>query len=158
MPDIRFESIHSNIDEFQHQIDAFFKSLDTEREFFRTADKEMILKSELLIAAIDQQSIVGLASLVKRWPVHKAYTVVKKEYQTKGIGGFLYLKRNVLAKSRFNLALSFINPENTRSLEINSDMGSRNVGKRFGGLYMALPYNRKGLLLLLLLFPRRWLA
>jgi RimJ/RimL family protein N-acetyltransferase len=159
MTQIRFDTIGRNITKYKEQICLFFGSLDQELIFFNNTNNDRIWNAENTILAFDNDKIIGLAGIVKYHHIfHSGYIIVKKEYHSKGVGGFLHLKRKDEARKNCNILISWINPGNKLSMELNRLNGAKHVGTREGILCFALTFNKKGQVLFYLLkaaFPIR---
>lgn len=159
MTQIRFKTIGKNIKPYKEQICLFFDSLDNELIFFSNVNYDRIWNAENIILAFDNDKIIGLAGIAKyRHIFHSGYTIVKKEYHTKGVGGFLHLKRKAEARKNCNILILWIKPKNKLSLDLNRLNGAKYVGTREGILCFALTFNKKGQVLFHILkaaFPIR---
>jgi hypothetical protein len=156
---IRFETVGGNILNYKEQIRLFFDSLDQELKFFNNTNYNRIWNAETIILAFDHDQIIGLAGIIKYHHIfHSGYVIVKKEYHSKGVGGFLHLRRKAEARKNCNILISWINPENKLSLELNRLNGAKYVGTREGIHCFALTFNKKGQVLFHILkaaFPIR---
>ena len=98
---IRFETIRRNIQHHESLISDFLQSMDGEKEYFIPSEKqnmERILKAEVLIIAFAGNQVAGLTGIVKKYYFFPmTFIIVKQEYQEKGIGGFLSLKRKAIS-------------------------------------------------------------
>jgi hypothetical protein len=159
MTQIRFETVGKNIKAYKEKICLFFDSLDQELIFFNNPNYDRIWNAENTILAFDNDKIIGLAGIATyRHIFHLGYIIVKKDYQSKGVGGFLHLKRKVEARKNCNILISWINPENKLSLELNRLNGAKYVGTREKIFCFALIFNKKGQVLFQILkaaFPIR---
>lgn len=151
MTGIRFETIRTGIINYKEKICSFLNGLDIEKNSFNAQDIDRILNAQILILAFDNDKIIGFTGITKYLIFHTTYIVVKKEYQSKGIGGFLHLKRKAEAIIEVNLLLSWILPTNKLSLDLNQINGAEYAGKRWEMECYALPLNKKGRILFYLL-------
>lgn len=145
--DVVFKNISDNLNAYTDMIDAFVKSLDSEKEFFHSICKKMIMESPLVIAAIDKNEIVGVTGVERKYFLHKGYALVKKKYQGKGFGLRFFSVMLHEAKKECDLVLGVVKPNNIRGIKLNYDAGYKIIGRRDNHEYMAVSFNAKGRLL-----------
>ena len=60
MNKLQFKNISENLDQYEGQIELLLNSLTSEKEFFITFDKKVIMRADLVIAAFDGQTMIGI--------------------------------------------------------------------------------------------------
>jgi RimJ/RimL family protein N-acetyltransferase len=152
---ISFVDLTPNIEKYRDKIDIFLKDLDTEKEFIGLNVKRLI-KSELVFAALHKNEIIGISGLQKKHGISRRYTVLRRDYQGKGLGKKFSSKILAHAKKDHNIIMSVIDENNLRALKMASSMGYKKAGRRRDLLTLLLPLNFKGFFLfylIRLLFP-----
>ena len=119
---ISFVDLTPNIDEHRDKIDIFLKNLDTEKEFIGLSVKRLIT-SELVIAAMHKNEIIGISGLRKKHGISRRYTLLRRDYQGKGLGKKISSKILIRAKKDHNIIMAVIDDENLRSLKMDLSMG-----------------------------------
>lgn len=140
-----------NLKNWTSQLNLFFDSLDTEKEFFSNLGMEYINDSNFIIIAKEDGKIVGIAGVKTSYLIiHKAYIVVEKGHQG-GLGTILSMKRNEESQRLYNSILLKIHLNNIASQKMNRNLGCKVVGKRFSEDYFIMPFNVWGLCMFYLL-------
>lgn len=146
--DIQILDISDELEAYQEALEVFLADLGPELEFM---DPDFgitkLMRSELVVVALDENGgIVGLNATTRRFGMNKAYSVVGRRFQGKGLGKRLFLKRNHIAREepRCNLVLGVVDGRNSRSLNMCLHNGHRVIGKRWDLCYMAMPVSFKG--------------
>lgn len=151
MNKLQFKNISENLDQYEGQIELLLNSLTSEKEFFITFDKKVIMRADLVIAAFDGQTMIGITGFEKKYFLHKSFSMVRKDYQKLGVGAFLFLRRIEEARKRYDIILNMVNPQNTLSIQMTETQGGKYLGKRYDHVYLMLPLNKKGFFIFYLL-------
>ena len=144
MSNFDFKNISENLYEYEEQIELLLSSLTTEKELFKTFDKEMIMRAQLVIAVFDNQKMIGITGFEKKYFLYKSFSLVRKDYQKLGVGAFLFLRRIQEARKKYNLILNMVNPENKMSIQMTQTQGGKYLGKRYNHVYLMVPLNKRG--------------
>jgi len=80
MKKINFLNITGNLNEYNGQIDYFLNRLDSEKEFFDLTTVR-VTRSELVIGAIDNDQLVGISGLERKFGITRSYSILAKNYQ-----------------------------------------------------------------------------
>lgn len=135
------------ISEKRQEIYEFLLSLTVEREPLLWRDeideeeypedcKKMASRIENAVIAYHENKIVGIETcskkgaglLTKFWPLRDGFTVVKSEYQRRGIGRKLYQVHDEYLKSRWFFWHHVTKIENMAMLQLDENFGVIRVG------------------------------
>jgi len=85
MTETSFINITNKLSEYSDQIDSFVRQLDSEKEFFDMTT-ERVMRSELVLVAIDNDQVVGISGLERKFEITRSYSILGKNYQGTGLG------------------------------------------------------------------------
>jgi len=143
--DIQYENISNQLTINYTRLTRFLDELDSEREFFHVTI-ERVLNSALVILAFDNEKVIGITGLEKKWGIMRSYVVVKKDYQGKRIAENLYNERLKHTSSiKCNIILAVVEKRNLKSINHCISRGYRFGGEYWGNLrYYYLVLNFRG--------------
>lgn len=142
MMKINFINITDNLIGYRSQIDIFVKQLNSEKELFNLT-AERVMKSELALVAMDSKEIIGIAGLERKHSIVRAYFLLRRDYQGKGIGKLYMQELLSQAKKTHSLIMSVVEEKNISSMRVNLAVGYRIAGKRANLYYIFNPLNTK---------------
>lgn len=155
MTKLYFINITNKLNQHKDAINYFLVKLNSETEYFNLR-LERILKSEVVIVAKDNNEIIGIGGLEKKYRIIRNYLLIKKEYQGRSLGKHFVDELLIAAKNNYNLIMAIIDEENIISLKLHRISGYKIAGKRDNLYYAFNPLNTKGLLfyyLIKIMFP-----
>jgi predicted GNAT family acetyltransferase len=143
--DIDIIDISKRMKDYEHKIEYFIDQLGTEKRFFNL-NPDRIQRSEQVLIATKNGHIAALAGLERKFGILRSYTMVRNEFQGKGVGRCLMKTRLSKASRKYNLILGLIDENNLRALRLDFSAGYRMAGKRGNLCYLVKPLNTRGLL------------
>lgn len=140
------KDISDNVAAYRSQIELLLDRLDTEKEFFRLTI-ERVMKCELVLIATENDQVIGVGALERKYGVSRSLIIVDKRYHGKGLGRSCIRELLSIAKAhRYSLIMAVVEELNTRALKFHLAAGYRFVGKRENLYYIFYPLSLKGIL------------
>lgn len=152
---MNFKNITNHLSEHYNHIDLFVRELDSEKQFFDLTTAR-IMRCEIVIIALGDNKIIGIAAVERKYGIARSLMMVKKDFQGKGFGKQFMVALLGEAKNTHNMIMAIVDDKNIMSMRMHLAKGYRIVGKRGKLCYIMNPLNKKGLFLYYLikiLFP-----
>lgn len=125
------------------EIREFANSLTTEKEFF-PAPTRVIPRYKLIVGAEINGTLVGVASINRSLGLLNSVSVVKSDFQGKGIGRMLRERQHKLAEDNYDFIISGVWKGNSRQVSLNRTLGYKLIAENREHYFMLCPLNSRG--------------
>ncbi|WP_319525802.1 GNAT family N-acetyltransferase [uncultured Desulfosarcina sp.] len=149
--EIQYVNIRNRLIELKEAIAFFNKELNSERKHFPAFDTAMVMKSDVVIAAINKEDIVGIIGMKKKFFFGKSYIIIKEGYQGLGLGKRLIKELLYHAKNKCSMLYGVIEKDNKRCIKLQNKFGTTNAGTRGDLEYFTIPLDNLGRILCFLI-------
>lgn len=143
---IRIIDITNEVKRNTPNLHNFISGLDKEKKHINL-DIDRVLRSKMVLVAMDQNKIIGIAGFESKYKIFRSYIIVKKGYQRRGIGHLLLEKLLTDGNAKYGLVVARVERENEKSIKFHERKGYQMVGKRRRIVYMMKPLSFNGLFL-----------
>lgn len=121
-------------------LDNFLDSLVSEKHFFLLSRDE-IKFSELIVAYVINNTIVGIAGIRKYHGLYLFFIVVKSEEQGKHIGNSLIQKCNLIAQEKYPYLIVSVSKDNLKAINLYMKHKYKKIAENDNELYLYIYFN-----------------